>query len=134
MKLEARTLHVSIHRGPDEVYRFLANPENLPQWAAGLGHSIRYGPDGWTAETPNGSVKVRFEAPNTLRVADHYVTPTNGAEVHIPIRVLAHGGRSEVIFTLFPQPGMSAEKFQEDARMVRQDLDSLKRVLESPRN
>jgi hypothetical protein len=134
MKLEARTLHVSIHREPDEVYRFLANPETLPQWAAGLGSSIRHGPDGWIAETPRGPVKVRFEAPNALRVADHYVTPMKGAEVHIPIRVLAHDGESEVIFTLFPQPGMSAEKFQEDARMVRQDLDSLKRILEKPRN
>jgi uncharacterized protein YndB with AHSA1/START domain len=134
MKLEARTLHVAIRREPDEVYRFLAKPENLPQWAAGLGHSIRPGSDGWIAETPNGPVKVHFEKPNALRVADHYVTPTNGAEVHIPIRVLAHDGGSEVIFTLFPQPGMSAEKFQEDARMVRQDLDSLKRILEKRSN
>jgi uncharacterized protein YndB with AHSA1/START domain len=130
MKLEAHTLHVSIRREPDEVYRFLAKPENLPQWAAGLGSSFRRGPDGWIAETPNGPVKVRFEAPNALRVADHFVMPAKGAEVHIPIRVLAHDSGSEVIFTLFPQPGMSAENFQEDARRVREDLKSLKRVLE----
>jgi hypothetical protein len=76
-----------------------------------------------------------LRAPATRSVfADHYVTPAKGGEVHIPIRVLAHDGGSEVIFAFFPQPGMSAEKFQEDGRMVRQDLDSLKRILGSPRN
>ena len=132
MKLAARTLHISIRRDPDEVYHWIARPENLPQWAAGLGQSIRRGPDGWIAETREGPMKVRFADPNAFRVADHYVKPPTGAEVHIPIRVLAHDGGSEVIFTLFPQPTMSAEKFEEDARLVKQDLSSLKRILENP--
>jgi len=36
MTAESRTLSVSIHRHPDEVYAFVMNPENLPQWAGVL--------------------------------------------------------------------------------------------------
>lgn len=132
MKLETQTLNVSIRRDADEVYRFVSNPENLPQWAKGLGHSIRRAGNVWTAETPLGTVQVRFVEPNAFRVADHYIVPPSGPEIHIPIRVFARDGGSEVAFTLFPQPGMSVEKFQEDARLVREDLDSLKRLLEQP--
>jgi hypothetical protein len=130
MALEAQTLNISIRRDPNDVYRFVSDPENLPKWAKGLCRSIRRADDTWIAETPVGPVKVRFAEPNIFRVADHYVMPPSGAEVHMPIRVLAHDGQSEVIITLFPQPGMSAEKFQEDAHLIRKDLNTLKRVLE----
>lgn len=130
MKLEIQTLNIFIRRDADEVYRFVSDPENMPKWAKGLCQSIRRAGDAWIAETPGGPMKVRFTEPNAYRVADHYVIPATGAEVQVPLRVLAHEGGSEVVFTLFPQPGMSAEQFQEDARQVRQDLNSLKRLLE----
>jgi hypothetical protein len=63
-------------------------------------------------------------------VADHYVTVKPGQEVFVPIRVLRNGTGSEVVFTLFQLPGMSAEKFAEDARLVESDLRTLKAVLE----
>lgn len=130
MKLETQTLNISIRRDADTVYRFVSDPANLPKWAQGLGRSFRRAGDTWIAETPGGPMKIRFVEPNAFRVADHYVMPPTGPEVHVPIRILPHDGGSEVALTLFPQPGMSAEKFQDDARQVRQDLGSLKRVLE----
>ena len=131
MKLEARSLNIWIRRDADDVYRFLSDPENMPKWAKGLGQSLRRAGDAWTAETAAGPVKVRFTELNPFRVADHYVTPSSGPEMHMPVRVLAHQGGSEVVFTLFPQPGMTAETFEADARQVRQDLASLKNLLEN---
>jgi len=128
--LQSRTLSISIGCRPDKVYVFVSNPENLPRWAAGLCKSIRKSGAGWIVETTQGPMNVRFVKNNDLGVLDHYVTPAPGVEVYVPIRVLPNGSGSEVLFTLFKLPGMSDEKFAEDAGLVARDLETLKRVLE----
>lgn len=126
----SRTLSVSIACPPDQVYRFVSDPRNLPTWAHGLGQSVRKSGEDWIVETPQGPMKVRFAATNDLGVLDHYVTVAPGVEIYIPIRVLASGDGSELIFTLFQLPEMSDEKYAEDARLVEQDLRTLKGILE----
>jgi hypothetical protein len=128
--LSSRTLSVTIRCDPGKVYEFVTNPENLPKWAQGLGGSVRkQGPD-WMVDTPQGPMKIRFADRNSFGVMDHYVTTPSGDEVHVPMRVLANGSGSEVIFTLFRLPDMSDEKYAEDMRLVERDLRALKDLLE----
>lgn len=127
---ESRTVSVSIDRTAAEVYAFLSQPENFPQWASGLCSSIRPDGDAWLADTPNGPMKVRFTAPNAFGVLDHYVYPAPEQEVYVPMRVLAKGQGSEVLFTLFRQADMSDERFAEDLGWVERDLRDLKALLE----
>jgi len=47
------------------------------------------------------------------------------------MRVIANGTGSEVIFTLFRLPEMTAEDFARDAEWVERDLRALKALLES---
>lgn len=81
-------------------------------------------------ETPQGPVKIRFAEKNEYGVLDHYVSPAPGVEIYVPMRVVANGSGSEVLFTLFHSPGMSEEAFAEDACMVERDLRGLKSMLE----
>jgi hypothetical protein len=127
---ESRTLSVSINRPPDEVYSFVFNPENLPEWAKGLCKSIRKTNGQWIADTPQGPMRVRFAERNRFGVLDHYVNPAPGVEVYVPMRVLSNGTGSEVMFTLFRLPKMSDDKYAEDTGLVQQDLRTLKSVLE----
>ena len=125
--------HIStyIHRTPDAVYAFAANPENLPVWAAGLTRSeIRKSGDAWIAEAPFGTVKIRFVNANTFGVMDHDVELESGVIVHNPMRVVPNGEGSEFIFTLLRQPGMADDQFLEDAEAVTKDLRTLKEILE----
>jgi hypothetical protein len=133
--LEVRHVSVSIARPPDAVYQFAAAPENMPQWAIGLGKSFRPQTDGsWIAEGgPVGTAKVRFVERNRFGVLDHDVTVATGETVHNPIRVIPNGRGSEVVFTLFRRPGVSADEFDRDARAVEKDLNTLKRLLEEGR-
>jgi len=131
MSLPSRTLSVWIDHDPDAVYAFLAVPENFPRWASGLAGSLKRDGDGWVAEAPEGPVRVRFTPPNPFRIADHWVIPPEGAEIAVPMRVLANGGGSEVTLHLFRQPEMDDAKFDADADWVARDLATLKRVLES---
>jgi uncharacterized membrane protein len=124
-------ISVSINRSPDQVYGFAANPENLPQWAAGLSGSIERVNGEWIAESPMGRVKVQFAAKNPFGILDHDVTLSSGAKVYNPMRVVPNDDGSELIFTVYQRPGMSDEMFAEDAKAVTRDLERLKALLES---
>ena len=128
--LRSRTLSVSIDCSPHRVYAFVSNPENLPGWAAGLCKSVIKLDVGWIVETTQGLMNLRFVEHNDLGVLDHYVSPAPGVEVYVPMRVLPNGSGAEVLFTLFQLPGMSDEKYAEDAGLVARDLETLKDVLE----
>ncbi len=129
---EVRNITVSIRRAPADVYVFVSNGANIPRWAAGLGGEIRREGDEWVAAGPLGSVKVRFTPANDLGVADHYVTLGTGVTVHNPIRVLANGKGSSVIFTLMRLAGVTEQQFVQDAKAVERDLLTLKELLERP--
>lgn len=128
--LRSQTLSVSIDCPPRRVYAFVSNPGNLPGWAAGLCKSVSKSAAGWIVETTQGPMNLRFVEHNDLGVLDHYVSPAPGVEVYVPMRVLPNGSGSTVLLTLFQLPGMSDQKFAEDARLVTRDLETLKRVLE----
>jgi hypothetical protein len=65
-----------------------------------------------------------------VRFADHYVSIGNAPEVYIPIRVIANGSGSEVLFTLFRYPDMTDEIYARDKAAVQKDLETLKQLLE----
>ena len=128
---DARTLSVYIDRPLPEVYDFIAAPENFARWASGLGTAIARAGDAWLAENSQGPLRIRFTEPNRFGVLDHYVIPAAGDEVYIPMRAVAHGTGTELLFTLFRQPGWSDEQFAQDAAWVERDLRALKALLEA---
>ncbi|HSP59690.1 MAG TPA: SRPBCC family protein [Ornithinimicrobium sp.] len=127
-----RSRHLSriVHRAPQDVYDVAADPDTLPRWAAGLaGGQVEREGEALVVHSPMGRVRVRFTARNELGVLDHDVTLPSGATVHNPMRVLPHPEGAEVLFTL-RQLDLSDEEFERDARMVEDDLDRLKRLVE----
>jgi hypothetical protein len=127
---QSRTLSVIINCPPGKLYQFASDPRNLPRWAAGLCMSIRKVGGDWTAQTPQGPVKVRLAEHNAFGVLDHYVTPAPGVEVYVPMRVVPNGTGCEVTFTLFRALDASDCNYAEDARLVEQDLQTLKSLME----
>ncbi|WP_050476383.1 polyketide cyclase [Herbaspirillum rhizosphaerae] len=129
--LPTRVIHVTLERSVQDAYRFLADPANMPQWASGLGKGMELVDGKWLADTPEGKLEVRFTPFNDFGVLDHEVVLTSGESVFIPMRVVANGDGCELSFTLFRQPGMSDEKFNEDTAWVTRDLEALKTLLEA---
>ena len=131
MPTESRHLAVSIDRPADEVYAYARDPAHLPAWAAGLAAGIRRERGEWVAESPMGRVLVRFVPVNEYGVLDHDVVLPDGTSVSNPLRVLADGPGSEVVFTVRRRPGMTEEAWAADVSAVAADLETLKRVLEA---
>lgn len=112
------------------MYEFVSNLDNLSKWARTFCRSIRRANGEWIIETLQGDVKIRIAGKNEFGILDHYVTPPDGTEVFVPMRVVPNGSGSEVIFTVFQQPGMTDDSFSKDIGLVEQDLKSLKAVME----
>jgi len=109
----------------------MANPENLPKWAEGLSRStVTKVNDEWIADSPMGKVKIRFVEFNEFGILDHDVTLPSGEINHNPLRVVKNGNGSEVIFTIFHLPQISNADFNDDIKLVEQDLKKLKTILE----
>ena len=127
---EVRYLSVSIEREPKAVYAFTSNPENLPQWAAGLGQGVKRAGEHWEVKTTQGPVGLRFTPYNEYGVLDHTVVLSDGTEVYVPMRVMPNGQGSEVMLVLFRQPEMDDDEFVRDAGLMQNDLLALKAMLE----
>jgi hypothetical protein len=127
-----RHISIAIARPADEVYAFLAAPENFPKWASGLGRSFQPLEGGeWLAETPMGRLRLRFSPRNPWGVVDHWVLPAEGEAIYNPMRVVANGDGAEVVFSLFVRAGMSDDEVTRDADWIGRDLAALKRLLEA---
>ncbi|MEO7713750.1 MAG: hypothetical protein ABIV10_12615 [Gemmatimonadaceae bacterium] len=131
----ARTLTVSIAAPAATVYALMADPQQLPRWARGLGASPTLLASGaWRIETPGGPMRVLFAPANDFGVGDHEISPLDGGapSVDVPLRVVPNGDDgSEVMLTLFQQVGMTDDQYAADAVLVQADLARLKRLLES---
>ena len=112
------------------MYEFVANGENLPRWASGLGERVERRGSDFHADGPLGQVRIRFAAPNELGVLDHDVRLPDGSTVHNPMRVVPNGPGSEVTFVLLRLPGVNDDTFARDASWVERDLKRLKELLE----
>ena len=128
---EVKHVTVSSARSPDEVYRFARDIPRWPDWAHGIGTSVRPDGDDWIATGPLGEVKVHFAEPNPYRVLDHDVTPPDGRRFHNAFRVVPNGTGSEAVFSVFRQAGATDQAFREDWQAVEKDLYTLKKLIES---
>ncbi|HJQ45660.1 MAG TPA: hypothetical protein VJ870_04950 [Amycolatopsis sp.] len=113
--VESRTLSVRIERPLSEVYGFLAEPRNFPEWASGMAP---------------GDENVTYTARNDHGIADHTVHLPDGRAVYVPLRAIRNGTGTEVQLTLFRLPEMTDASFAADAEWVSKDLNALKTLLE----
>ena len=129
--LHAKTISTFVGRGWREVYDAFWQPENFPKWASGLSKSGLLKEGGsWKAQGAEGPITITFTDYNAFGVMDHWVDLGHGGQVYVPLRVVANGSGAEVLLTLFRQPHMSDEQFEQDVEWVTRDLASLKALAE----
>ena len=129
----SKTFSISINRPVDEVYEFLLDPTNFLKWVF-IGHGrMRHLKDrDWEVETTVGRRVLRFAERMPLGVLDHYALLSENAEPHpIPMRVVANGEGTELIYTSFQRDGQSDEQWSSMLEWVTTDLMTLKTLLEA---
>lgn len=127
---DVTTVSVTIHRPVADVYDYVADLGNLPDWSF---FETATQVDGvWRVGTPRGEVTLRLAPRNELGVLDHHLQTPDGRNIYIPMRVISNHGDSEVMFTVIREPGMTDEAYAADIAVVETDLARLKSLLDSP--
>lgn len=125
----SQTITTSIARPAAEVVAMIRDYRRLPEWLSFI-TGIREEAGRWLMGTPAGEMPIEFVPANEFGIVDHHVWLPDGQQFTNPMRVLSNGDGSEVMFTLYQTPGMSDERFAEDAKTVQKDFENLRRLLE----
>ena len=128
--MRADTKTISIEADPQAVFRFVADPANLPRWAVGFAKAVRRDRERWLVATGTGEIPVRVRADADTGVVDFVMSPRPEIEVTASSRVVARGGAAEYVFTQMQPPGMTDEVFARSAAAVAHELTVLKALLE----
>lgn len=125
------TKSVSIDASASEVFEFLADLSNWPQWA--VVHIKALVPaDGewWDLKTAVGGAKMRLRADAASGVLDHDFDDTQ-AQWSVAARVVANGTGCDLVMSFFQPPMFSQAAFQRDVALVDEELARLKMLMES---
>ena len=128
--MQAYTLDVILSAPRDAVFRFLADVEALPRWAAAFCERVDLVDGGWLALTGAGEVFCEVEADDRTGVIDLRLAMGGEPPGLIPVRVLAlPGGGTLVTLTLLRSPLQPAAQFHRLRQALQQDLQALGRRL-----
>ena len=126
------TLTVQIARTWRDVYRFVADPATMPQWAIHNVRAIRpLGGGAWEIETPRGAGRLIPSFEEAHGILDHaFVDPREG-RWDVPARVVPVGANACVyMITLAKPAAMPEEAFAQGMTLVQEELQTMKKILE----
>ncbi len=128
--MKAHTETITIQTEWKKVFDFMANPANLPKWAVVFCRGLRSEGSEWIVTTPDGEMKIRYNADAKRGIIDMYVSSEPGVESPAFTRVVPNGQGSEYIFTLFQPPGIPDEAFAGQIKGLKQEFGVLKDLME----
>jgi hypothetical protein len=128
--MRSNTQTISIDSPAHRVFRFVAEPINLPRWAIGFAKDIEPDGEAWRVTTGQRQVSLRVATDVRLGVIDFHMSVAEEVEGVAHSRVLARGAGAEYVFTQFQSPSMPDDVFDGQVEALGHELIALKAVLE----
>ena len=125
--MQARTVTAVLGAPREQVFRYLADVENLPAWATEFARELKF-EDG-KAKVVNGLGEFYFsiEADPETGVIDMYAGPTEEELAVFPTRVVGlPGGKVAYSFTMFQGPEMPDELFESQYEALLREFDNIR--------
>ena len=125
--MQARTVTAVLEAPREQVFRYLADVENLPAWATEFARELKF-EDG-KAKVVNGLGEFYFsiEADPETGVIDMYAGPTEEELAVFPTRVVGlPDGKVAYSFTMFQGPEMPDELFESQYEALLREFDNIR--------
>ena len=122
-----RTLTAVLDAPQQDVFDYLAQVDNLPDWATDFARELRY-VDG-KAKVVNGlgEFYVRIDSDESTGVIDIHAGPSEDELALFPTRVVPLGPTTcAFAFTMFKAPEMPDSLFESQHESLRRELDNVR--------
>ena len=133
--MKHHTVTATFAAPPDEVFAYLADIENLPDWANEFARELKVVDGRYKVVNGLGELFFEIRADPGSGVIDMLAGPNEDSLALFPTRVvpLANGG-SAFTFTMFQAPGQPEEQFDGQYASLRREFASLERRFGRPRS
>lgn len=122
-----RTVTAILDAPKSDVFGYLSDVANLPDWATEFAQELRY-EDGDAKVVNNlGEFFVDIAADPETGVIDIHAGPARNELAVFPSRVISlPDGRSAYSFTMFKQPGTPDDLFESQYESLRREFDNIR--------
>lgn len=129
----SRAVSVQIARPFDEVYAFLAEPQNFPKWGPVYDAVMTHvGGRDYLVAVPRGPLVLRFIEPNPFGVLDYWAFPPGGQPGPVTsARLVPNGEGCELTVLWLQREGEDDIRFNSEVDWLIADLGVLKSFLEA---
>jgi hypothetical protein len=110
--MRSRTVTTVLSAPKQEVFAYLSEIENLPEWATEFARELRRDDDGYTVVNNLGEFRFEIHADESTGVIDMLAGPNAEEMAVFPTRAVElPDGRTAYTFTMFQGPRMPDELF-----------------------
>ena len=129
--MRSATVTTVLDAPQEEVFGYLADIENLPEWATEFARELRREGEDYKVVNGLGEFFFRIEAEPRTGVIDMFAGPTRDAMAVFPTRaVRLPDGRTAYSFTMFQAPDMPDELFDAQYESLRREFANIERILQ----
>jgi hypothetical protein len=129
--MNTRTYSVLVPAPKSRVFAYLADIDNLPEWATCFCQGLEVVDGRHWATTPAGKILCDVRADQATGTIDFLAGPGPQQMDRWPARVLdLAGGKSLFLFTTVQTPGLSDEEFERQGVDVQTEFSNIVRAFE----
>jgi hypothetical protein len=122
-----RTVTAVLDAPKQAVFEYLAEIENLPDWATEFARELRFDGEDVVVRNGLGEFYIRFAVDSETGVIDMYAGPAKDELALFPTRVVElSDDRSAYSFTMFKAPGMPDELFESQYESLRREFANIR--------
>jgi hypothetical protein len=111
------------------VFDYVADIENLPEWATEFARELRREGDDYKVVNGLGEFYFDLRADPTTGVIDMFAGPTKDQMALFPTRAVAlPDGRTAFSFTMFQAPDMSDDLFEAQHRSLQREFANIEQA------
>jgi hypothetical protein len=109
-----------------EVFAYMSEIENLPEWATEFARELRRDEDGYTVVNNLGEFRFEIRADEQTGVIDMLAGPSAAEMAVFPTRAVELAdGRTAYTFTMFQGPGMPDELFKGQYESLKREFANI---------
>ena len=124
--MQSHTVTTVLPASRREVFAYMSEIENLPEWATEFARELRREEDGYTVVNNLGEFRFEIRADEETGVIDMFAGPTADQMAVFPTRAVElPDGHTAYSFTMFQGPGMPDELFQGQYESLKREFANI---------